>query len=301
MHQNGIELHAKQLQLLALNMSEAVKEVSGSPFDKVLNMIRDMISKIKKDMREQTKKNGECTRLYAENKRGKDAAEEALADAILNIDEAVATLAELRADQKERDEEEKSALAALAAAAKQRAEEKKEAEETTTKLGAEVSMVNDAISALEKYYDNDDGTTTSQQNSGGKTIIDMLYGVVHDTEETINATQNDEGTAQKKYDALVQREKLASAERKTSSTFNRESVASAEKTNAENAEIKRENEENLDRLKDTKISIDVDKKCVANAGKSLKDLHEEAMAAFKDQSTTLQKALEMLNNYSPPQ
>lgn len=306
----GNKFHSKKLALLALKLSQSL-DVKGA-MGKVIKMIKALVEKLKKEQFEEAGQHGQCTKWLAENKDAFDSANEQIAEEKANLEDAIATIEINTRKLEEMAEQQAQSDQMVADATKQRAAESKANAVAIADAKEGEEAVNQALVVLKEFYEGAAQSTALVQQpvaidtpqtwdssfngnqSGATGVLGMLESVATDFLRIHTETDAEEQSSQKAFDAMVQGEKIASAERKANKDR-------AEKQRADAEVAKNKAQEGLAAGKAAKSQavedlrvINVEKGCDATAGMSMEEIYQQRKAQREGEIQSLKEALEIL-------
>lgn len=145
LNQRGLETHSKNLQMLALR-------VEDGPFDKVIQMVRDLIRRLQEESNNEASKNAYCSTAMAENKLTREEKQSNVDDVTAEVEELKANIEKMTTKIAENQEaiEETAHIVKEASAA--RSEEKASNKKTMADAKEASYAVAQAISVLAEFY-----------------------------------------------------------------------------------------------------------------------------------------------------
>jgi len=202
------ELNSKTLASFVAKLAE------NGPFDKVVKMIEDLLTKLKEEAASEADHKAYCDKELRKNKEKRNKKESEVESLRAQIDEATATIADMGKKLATLAEEQASLRAAVAEATKNRGEEKKE-NEVAIKDSAEAQVaVQSALAVLKDFYAKAGGAFLQQEqvpemeaykgmqsSQGG--VIGMLEVIQSDFARVETDTRAAETQAAAEYKAFM--------------------------------------------------------------------------------------------------
>lgn len=208
LRQRAQELNSKTLS------SFVSKLTSSNPFDKVVKMIEDLLTKLKEEAASEADHKAYCDKELAKNKMKRQKKETEVESLRAQIDEIAATIADQGAKLAALAEEQASLREAVAEATKTRGEEKKE-NLIAIKDSAEAQVaVGSALAVLKDFYAKAGGAFVQQkqvpemeayggQQSSNGGVIGMLEVIQSDFARVESDTSAAESQAANEYKAFM--------------------------------------------------------------------------------------------------
>jgi chromosome segregation ATPase len=144
---------------------------SGGPFDKITDMISDMIEKLQKEGAEAAKKKAYCDKEMGSTKAKKEDAQDDLERLNTKVEKASSRRQRLKGDVKELESEELKLTKSMDEMQKLYTKDKAEYEKIIPETEAGLAGVQKAIKVLRDYYSNKDDI---DKTSSANVIIGML-------------------------------------------------------------------------------------------------------------------------------
>jgi hypothetical protein len=213
-------LEQKAQLLSSKTLQSFASVVSGSPFAKVVDLIKDLIAKLKEEAASEAEHNEWCKKQLKANKltRGKQGSKAEKLDAQIeglksDIDSKADAIATISAELA-------SLSAAMTKATDIRTEEKKQNTGTIKDAEAGAEATGQALIVLRKFYNSQsfiqqapDMEKYSGQQGSSKSVIGMLEVIESDFLKLKAETAADEGQAAKEYDKFMSEAKKNKGEK----------------------------------------------------------------------------------------
>merc|ERR1740123_304203 len=210
-------LHRRANQLNSRVLSALSVRVADDPFAKVKKMIKDLIVRLMEEANEEAEHKGWCDTELATNEQTRKEKTEAVEVLHAEIDQLEASIAKLSLEIVELTQAVSDLNAAMATATQLRADEKAKNEQTIKDAGEAQTAVAQALTVLKEFYAKaGDATALIQQTppsifespyngmqseKGG--VIGMLEVIESDFARLEADTTAAEATAQKTYDTFM--------------------------------------------------------------------------------------------------
>jgi len=207
----------------------------------------------------------------------------------------------------------------MAEATSVRAESKKAHEDTIAESQAGADACGKAITVLNEFYgkaaeaesllqqkqpvDTSDRPATFDapykgQQGESTGIVGMIEAIQEDFLATVNQANMEEAQEYKSFEELSNETEIANGKRATEISTTKQEL-SGNKKNLKKAEMDFGTwSDSLSAAMDAKRVIEVDKGCIANAGKTPEQLHKERMEARDAEIQSLREALTVLESES---
>lgn len=308
--QEGKAQHSKKLQLLAL------KVAAGGPFDKVLQMIEDMIERLKAETLEETGKHGQCVVWMSENKSDLETSDERLADLKGSIEEQTGIVGTTSQKIKDLSQSEADSAQALKEATKVRASESETNTQTIADAKEGEDAVDKALQILNDFYSKAATATSLLQaeqvpveagdvpstwdssfqgsQQGGSDVINVLEVIQADFLKLRSETEAAEVAAKKAYDDFVNEQSVSKAGRLSNLAHQKKANSDAKAVLAAAKKDLVGQEEVHSGLIEQKRVIEQDKGCIASSNKTPDELFKERMEARDREIESLRNALSLL-------
>lgn len=298
--QKSHEFKSTKLSALAMRMQTA------GPFDKVLEMIRTLVSKLQKEAVAEAERHGECEAMKAEQKldvEDKTEQKEDLANQKASLESKIAQLTE---DIATLNNELNILTQDKGAATKQRAEDKAENAKQIKEAKEAQAALNQAIEVLESFYagaathasDNENvadenETTLDTPVYGGSTssgsVIEMMKQVSDDFARQEAESTAAESQQSAEYKMLMNSNEVDVASKTTARDFKKKQLADNKKKHSlVSGEFKNASEALDAALKQQEATK---KQCDGRLS------FEERMEQRDNEIQSLKEALEVLKNY----
>lgn len=300
-------LVAKSKQYKSAQLSALAMRIQAGPFDKVLEMIRNLVSKLQAEAVSEAERHGECQAMKAEQKldvEDKTEQKEDLANQKASLESRVAQLSEEIATLN-------SELSILTQdkgeATKQRAADKAENAKQVKEAKEGQQALNDAMQVLQSFYAGsqahaaenenlaeDNETTLDTPVYGGSgsagSVIEMMQQIADDfarQEAESTAAENQQAS---EYKALMNSNEVDVASKTTARDFKKKQLAESKKQlSMVSSELKNASSALDSALKQQEATK---KQCDGRMS------FEERMEQRDYEIQSLKEALEVLKNYS---
>jgi len=306
---------SKRLQLLAVAMSNQAGLDPKNAIGKILNMIRDMITKLEEEGAAEAGKNGQCMQMMTQNKADIDEATAEQEKSKVEMEKLTAEIGENTALIKKLNFEQAESKKMMAEATKVRAESKKAHEDAIAEAQAGADACGKAITVLEEFYgkaadaesllqqkqpvDTSDKPATFDKPYQGQQgqatgIVGMIEAIQADFLGTVTQANMEESQEAKAFDELSDTTEIGDGERATELSMTKQEL-SGDKKKLKKAEGEYGTwSDSLAAAMEAKRVIEVDKGCIANAGKTPEQLYKERMEARDAEMQSLREALSIL-------
>lgn len=308
---------SKRIQLLAVQMSNQAGLEPGKAISKIMNMIRDMINKLEEESAAEAGKNGQCMQMMTQNKADIDEATAEKEKAKVEVEKMTAEIGENTSLIKKLNFEQKESAKMIAEATAVRAENKKAHEDAIAEAQAGADACGKAITVLKEFYSKAadatslvqqpvdtsdkpatfDGAYTGQQGQSTG-VVGMIEAIQEDFLGTVTQANLEESQEAKAFEELSNETEIADGKRATELSTTKQEL-SGNKKKLKKAEMDFGTwSDSLTAANEAKRVIEVDKGCVANAGKTPEQLHKERMEARDAEIQSLREALTVLEGES---
>jgi len=304
---------SKALQMLALKISE------GGPFDKVLEMIRDMIAKLKQDTLEETEKNGVCKQKMETNAMDIEQSQKNMKKNKNDIEASVAKIERETAEKEEAEDNLKTSKKEVAEATQIRRDDKAANDKSLSDANVALDALDQALTVLREFYNKaseaealvqvgepqvlDTGAAPEtwtqsyqgqQRNSMG--VIGMLENVQQDF---LNQKQVAESDESKQSAAFTEFKNGQEQEQASLNALIGNLSQSLADTKAELEQHKEElntNQGLLDTQYEQKKTIEQVEGCLVTGSMTPEQMFEKRQAARKAEMDSLKQALDILTS-----
>jgi len=150
--QVGMWIRNQGAKLNSQALVQLADKIAEDPFGKVKVMIKDMISKIQKEMQQAQGTKNFCELGFSKNKKKQGKLDTAVAKLTSLIDKSAADAAQLKEDVQELNEKIKATRGATATATKERVEEKSLNEKKIKDASDAQTAVSNAMQVLQDFY-----------------------------------------------------------------------------------------------------------------------------------------------------
>jgi len=310
---------SKRLQLLAVQMGNQASLDPNGAIKKIMGMIRQMINKLEEESATEAGKNGQCMQMMTQNAADVDEATAEKEKAKVATEKLTAEIGENTALIKRLHTQQKEAGKMMAEATSVRGESKKAHEDTIAESQAGADACGKAITVLNEFYgkaaeaesllqqkqpvDTSDRPATFDapykgQQGESTGIVGMIEAIQEDFLATVNQANMEEAQEYKSFEELSNETEIANGKRATEISTTKQEL-SGNKKNLKKAEMDFGTwSDSLSAAMDAKRVIEVDKGCIANAGKTPEQLHKERMEARDAEIQSLREALTVLESES---
>jgi Arc/MetJ-type ribon-helix-helix transcriptional regulator len=297
----------KSHQFKSTRLSALAMRIQAGPFDKVLEMIRNLVSKLQAEAVAEAERHGVCEAMKAEQKldvEDKTEQKEDLANQKASLESKIAQLTEEIATLNN----ELSILTQdKGEATKQRAADKAENAKQIKEAKEGQAALNDAIQVLESFYSGsaahaaenetvaeDNATTLDTPVYGGSSssgsVIEMMKQIADDFARQEAESTAAESQQASEYKTLMNASEVDVASKTTSRDFKKKQLADSKKQHSMvSGEFKNASEALDAALKQQEATK---KQCDGNIS------FEERMEQRDNEIQSLKEALEVLKNYS---
>jgi hypothetical protein len=304
---------SKRLQLLAVQMTEQSSLEPNKAIKKIMGMIRDMINKLETESAEEAGKNGQCMQMMTQNAADIEEAEAEKEKAKVEAEKLTAEIGENQSLIKKLNFEQKESSKMMAEATAVRAESKKAHEDAIAESQAGADACGKAITVLKEFYGKAAEATsllaqpvdasdkpatfdTSYQGQQGEStgVVAMIEAIQEDFLGTVTQATMEETQESKAFEELSNETEIADGKRATELSTTKQEL-SGNKKNLKKTEADFGTwSDSLSAAMEAKRVIEVDKGCVANAGKTPEQLYRERMDARDAEIQSLREALTVL-------
>jgi len=310
---------SKRLQLLAVQMGNQAGLDPKNAIGKVLNMIRAMITRLEEESAAEAGKNGQCMQMMTQNAADVDEATAEKEKANVEMEKLTAEIGENQSLIKKLNFQVKQAAKMMADATAVRAESKNAHDDAIAESQAGADACGKAITVLEEFYGNAaDAQSLLQQKQPVDTsdrpatfdkpyqgqqgestgIVGMIEAIQADFLGTVTQANMEETQEAKAFEELSDSTEVAQGQREVEISTTKQEL-SGNKKNLKKAEMDFGTwGDSLNAAMDAKRVIEVDKGCVANAGKTPEMLYKERMEARDAEIQSLREALTVLEGES---
>merc|ERR1719487_3085513 len=179
---------------LASRMASAIR--LGSPFDKIIGMINDMIAKLEKEAAEEANGKAYCDKELKETKEKKEDKEDEISDLTTKIDKMTSAIAKLDEEVAVLQKELAEVASTQSEMDKLRADEKAVYDKVQPELAKGLAGIQSALKVLKDYY-------AGKDSGAGGGIISLLEVCEADFEKNLNEVETIESAAIKDYEDLT--------------------------------------------------------------------------------------------------
>lgn len=300
-------LMEKSKQFSSRKLSALAMRIQAGPFDKVLEMIRNLVSKLQAEAVAEAERHGVCQAMKAEQKldvEDKTEQKEDLANQKASLESKIAKLTEEIATL---NNELNILTQDKGVATKKRAEDKAENAKQIKEAKEGQQALNDAIQVLESFYAGadahaTDNATVAEDNetsldtpvyggsSSSGSVIEMMKQIADDFARQEAESTSAESQQAEEYKLLMNASEVDVASKTTSRDFKKKQLADSKKQHSMvSGEFKNAAEALDAALKQQEATK---KQCDGNIS------FEERMEQRDNEIQSLKEALEVLKNYS---
>lgn len=209
----------------------------GGTFDKVNDMIREMITKLEKEMKEEAGQKAYCDKEMKETAAKKEDKSTEVDDASARIDKTAAMIAKYKEEVAKAGAELTEIATATAKAQKLRTDERTTYETAKKDYEEGIAGVEQALKVLRDYYaEKEDAAAfvqVSMKTGDANGIINMLEVALSDFTKSLAELKADEGEAQEAFDTMITENKVRTATLTAESKTKSQGVESATKALSE--------------------------------------------------------------------
>lgn len=299
-------LMEKSHQFKSSKLSALAMRIQAGPFDKVLEMIRNLVSKLQAEHVAEAERHGACQAMKAEQKldvEDKTEQKEDLANQKASLESRIASLTEEIATLNN----ELNILSQdKGAATKKRAEDKAENAKQIKEAKEGQAALNNAIQVLESFYagaaahasenetvaeDNDTSLDTEVYggNSSSGSVVEMMQQIAEDFARQEAESTSSESQQAEEYKMLMNASEVDVASKTTSRDFKKKQLADSKKQHSlVSGEFKNASGGLDAALKQQEATK---KQCDGNMS------YEERVEMRDNEIQSLKEALEVLKNY----
>jgi len=282
---------------------------------KIMNMIREMITKLEEEAAAEAGKNGQCMQMMTQNAADVDEATAEKEKAKVEVEKLTAEIGENTSLIKKLTFEQSESKKMMAEASSVRAESKKSHEDSIAEASAGAEACGKAITVLQEFYgkaaeaesllqqkqpvDTSDKPATFDapykgQQGEATGIVGMIEAIQEDFLKTVTQANMEEAQEAKAFDELSNETEIADGKRATEISTTKQEL-SGNKKNLKKAEMDFGTwGDSLSAAMEAKRVIEVDKGCIASAGKTPEQLYKERMEARDAEMQSLKEALTVL-------
>jgi hypothetical protein len=210
----NMRLH-KSTRASALSLVSA-QIMSGSPFDKIIKMLEDLVAKLEADASAEEAHHQWCKEELKTTDEAKTKTQKEYDALIRTQEKLTAERSQAKEEETEAREEAKTLQEEMAHAEKDRAAEKAENEKTIASATAAQKAVSSAIEVLKTFYGSQEGESLLQQptiksyggqgdSSGG--VVGLMETILSDFAQLEGETRSAETTAETEHRRFVKHSK----------------------------------------------------------------------------------------------
>jgi len=276
------------LAQLASRMAVVIRSggAAGGPFDKIKELIKNMIEKLAKEAEADATEKAFCDKEMAETESKKADKEAAVEKLTSQIDSMIAQSAQLKSQVAELQKELSALAKAQAEMDSVRAEEKAAYDKNSVEMEQGVKGVQMALKVLRDYYAKD--SAHSSADGAGSGIIGLLEVCESDFTKGLAEMTASERTAASEYETTSQENKITKATKDQDVKYKTKEAKGLDKSSAEATGDRAGVQDELDAVNEYYGGLKA--RCIAKP-----ESYEDRVQKRKAEISGLKEALSILN------